>query len=116
MLRLSDDLRFTVPVKINLNGLKADFKMHCRLIDSEKLDEMQKAQAEGRMTPGEFIAAWLVGWDDVIDDAGNPVPFNAPNLGRLVRLPYAPVAMVRAFYFGYEEATEGNSGPLPAGS
>ncbi len=154
MLRLSDDLRFKTQVEIRLKGLTADFGIECRLLDYEKLQELQDRQrrgalteaeftdlqalegatersaledgrmrdlqvrlAQSRLTPESFVREWLTGWDDQVQDSqGAPLAFTNFNVQRLLAVPGVSVAMVRAFYRGYEEATEGNSEPLPAGS
>lgn len=118
MLRLDPNLTFDARARIALGGLTADFGVRCRLLDVEQLERLQEQQASGAIDSREFIAAWLVGWaeGEVCDADGTPLPFTPGNLDALLRMPGAAVALVRAFYSGYDEATEGNSAPLRGAS
>lgn len=118
MLKLAPHYVFTTQAEIALNGLQARFGVHCRLLPLDELLALQERQAKGEINGEQFINAWLHGWaeDEVrgADDA--PLPFTPENLARLLNVPGAPLALIRAFYAGYDEAVEKNSAPLPAGS
>lgn len=118
MLRLNADMRFTARAVINLKGLQASFEIHCRLLDTERLNALNEQQRKAEITPEQFVQAWLVGWPEgeVCNAAGEPEPFSDQAVADLLKLPGAPLALAQAFYTGYEEATEGNCAPLPAGS
>ena len=116
MLRLTDHIEFEATATIRLKGLKSSFKVLCRLLPTDELQALQDKQAKGELTPAQFVQTFVVGWPkgQVRDAADNEVPFSDAALGKLLTVPGAPVALVRAFYAGYEEATEGNSEPLSA--
>ena len=117
MLKIDPDHSFEAIAHISLQGLQASFGVRCRLLALDRLQELQAAQEAGTIGPQEFVQAWLLGWtDEVRDAAGEAMPFNPQNLARLLQVPGAAVAMTRAFYSGYQEAEEKNSGPLPAAS
>jgi hypothetical protein len=118
MLRIDPDIKFTTTVRINLVALQATFDIECLLLDTETLHEHQQAQAEGKMTAAEFVDTWLTGWPDgqVAAADGTPLKYSPAAVAGLLRTPGALIAMIQAFYKGYDEATEGNSAPLPAGS
>lgn len=117
MLRLDDDVRFITTATISLKGLQASFSVECRLLASDVLRELQAKQDKGEITSDAFVKSWLTGWPagQVLDAQGNPAEFSDAAVDRLLKQPGAPIALVRAFYAGYDEATEGNFEPLPAG-
>lgn len=118
MLKLDPNLTFEATARIALHGVQGDFRVRCRLLGVAQLEQLQEQQAAGTITPREFVDAWLVGWADgeVCDPEGRALPFTPANVGALLNVPGAPVALVRAFYSGYDEAVEKNSEPLRAGS
>lgn len=117
MLRIDDNLTFTRRVKINLVGLQAEFDAHLRLLPADEVEAMQKDVAEGRMSGLDFARRVLAGWPDgaVGNAAGEPMPPDEAGIAALLRMPGVPAAVIRAFWGGYDEATEGNSAPPPAG-
>ena len=137
MLKISDDVRFFADVKLNLQALKAEFKMEFRLLETDVLAALQARQRKGAeamqpdltdearaalrqdaITPEQFCHEIVAGWPfgEVQGPDGNAMAFSADNLSRVLKLYGMPMAVVNAFYGGYDEATEGNSAPLPAGS
>lgn len=116
MIKIDPDHGYDAVARIELNGLQASFGIRCRLLDLERLRELQEAQAAGRIEPQDYVQAWLLGWNEaeVRDAADQPMAFTPENLKTLLRVPGAAVAMARAFYSGYQDAVEKNSGPLPA--
>jgi len=117
MLKIDSDHSFVATAKINLKALQASFDIRCRLLDEDQLAALQSDQAEGRLTAREFVQSWLRGWDEgAVCIGGEVIPYTPEALERLLKVPGAAVAMTRAFYSGYEEAEEKNSGPLPATS
>jgi hypothetical protein len=118
MLQLSADVRFTTTARIKLKGLKAEFEVECLLLPPDEVEALRAQMAENKLTLADFIKRWLVGWPEgqVADKAGQAVPFSDAAVAELLRVPGAPMALVNAFYDGYDQATEGNSAPLPAGS
>mgnify|MGYP000853989224 CR=1 FL=1 len=117
MLKIDPDHGFAATAEIRLKALQATFNIRCRLLDVDQLEAVQKEQAEGLLTPADFVATWLLGWDDgEVCIAGETIPYTPQGLDRLLKVPGAAVAMTRAFYSGYEEAEQKNSAPLPATS
>lgn len=140
MLTLSDDPRFLADVTLNRRAIQAKFKVEFHLLDQETLEAARKRQQEGldklaasKETPDdtqagphpgtveelqfEFTRALVAGWPEgqVKNERGEPLPFSDEALRKLLKLPGAAIALVEAFYSGYEEATEGNSAPPVAG-
>lgn len=118
MLKIDPRIRFTTTAHIKLKGLQSSFQVECLLLHTDRLDELRQQQSEKKITTAEFTQAWLVGWPagEVQDAQGNALPFSADAVHQLLQVPGAPLALLKAFYDGYDEATEGNSAPLPAGS
>jgi hypothetical protein len=118
VLKIDDNIRFAATAHINLKGLKSTFTVECLLLHTDKLEELRKQQAEQKIDTLQFTLAWLVGWPEgqVQDAEGNNMAFSPDAVAKLLKVPGAPLALLKAFYDGYDEATEGNSAPLPAGS
>lgn len=118
MLRIEEEITFDTPARIALKGLQAEFTLTCRLLDVEHLKALQERQRQGQMSPQEFASTIVVGWPagQVVAADGAALPYSEANLQRLQGVPGATVAIIRAFYAGYDEATEGNCAPPSAGS
>lgn len=128
MLKIDPHQTFEATARINLKALQASFGIMCRLIDIDELEALRQKwvgqPAVGdtpavapTITDREFIDAWLVGFAaDVMDMAGNPLPFTPENVTALLKKPGGKIAVIDAFFSGYEEAETKNSGPLRAGS
>ncbi len=116
MLRLEDDIRFTTTANIALKGFKASFAVECKLLPTDRLREIEAAMQSGAMSAESFVAEFHTGWPEgqVLDAEGNPLPVTPESLAKLRAKPGAVVALVEAFYAGYDRATEGNSEPLLA--
>ncbi|GAB0058050.1 hypothetical protein SIID45300_02390 [Candidatus Magnetaquicoccaceae bacterium FCR-1] len=52
-----------------------------------------------------FINAIVTGWDDVLDQEGQPMPFTPENLAVLIDMPNVRLALVR----GYHTASSGGA-------
>lgn len=118
MLKIDSNIRFETTAHISLKGLKTSFTVECLLLHTDRLEELRQLQAKGEVDTLNFTLAWLVGWPagQVQDADGKDVPFSYDAVAKLLQVPGAPLALLKAFYDGYDEATEGNSAPLPAGS
>ncbi|MDO9093416.1 MAG: hypothetical protein Q7U99_12370 [Rubrivivax sp.] len=118
MLKIEPNIRFTTTAHINLKGLQCSFVVECLLLHTDRLEHLRQEQAERKITTENFTKEWLVGWPagQVQDVDGSDMPFSHEAVDKLLKVPGAPMALLKAFYDGYDEATEGNSAPLPAGS
>lgn len=124
---------FETTAEVNLNAFKATFGLKCRLVDREELGELREqwtgippagtasstpasigvdpaASAPVLLTDREFIDKWLVGFaDDVLGDDDKPLPFTSDNVTKLLKMPGVNMAVLAAFFKGYEEAETKNS-------
>lgn len=142
MLKIDHHMTFEATATINLNALQATFGVRCKLLHIDHLESLRKAWAgeppewaplepsrpdEVRalikpavaptLTDRQFIDFWLVGFTaDVADAEGNPLPFTPDNVTMLLNTPGAKLAVIDAFFSGYEEAETKNSPTPPAGS
>ena len=118
MLQIDEDVRFIATAQVKLKAAQYSFQVECKLLDNDVLLKLRDDQKEGRITVAEFIQNWLTGWPagEVQAADGTDVPFSEAAVQRLLNKPGVPMALVEAFYDGYDLATEGNSAPLPAGS
>lgn len=140
MLKIDPHQTFETTATINLKALKASFGIKCRFLHIDRLDELRKkwtgtpavqARAATDIEPAvnavpavpptmndrEFIDSWLIGFaDDVLGTDDQPLPFTPENVTKLLSMPGAKMAVINAFFSGYEEAEEKNSAPLRGGS
>jgi hypothetical protein len=118
MIKLNPHMTFLAPISINLVGFQAEFSVNLRLLPNDVVTALQEDVKAGRKSGLEFAREVLDGWPDgaVGDAGGNPLPPAPDNVAGLLRMPGVPSAVINAFWRGYDEATEGNSEPLPAGS
>ena len=86
------------PVKISvpLPGGKVDaeggFTAHFQFIDTDKVDEIS------RKPDAEYISTILVGWDGVVDEDGEPVPFSVEARDAMAKNSYIKAAIFAAFW------------------
>jgi len=117
MIKLDPHMTFLAPIRVNLVGLQAEFSVHLFLLPSDQVEALQADVKAGEKTGMDFAREVLAGWPDgaVGDPAGKPLAATPENMAALLRMPGVPAAVINAFWGGYDEATEGNSAPLPAG-
>lgn len=128
MLKIDPHQTFEATASITLQALQASFGVRCRFLHIDELDALRqqwvgKPATEDQpavppqISDRQFIDAWLVGFcDDVQDKKGQPLTFTPENVTQLLNVPGAKVAVIDAFFLGYERAEEKNSGPLRTGS
>lgn len=118
MITLVPYVTFLAPVTVNLVGHKAACNLRLRLLPDDEVEALQKAVKDGEKTGADFAAAVLDGWPDgeVQTENGEELEDTPKYIADLLRMPGMTAAVINAFWTGYQEATEGNSAPLPAGS
>ncbi len=133
-LKIDPHQTFEATPEINLEGFKASFGIKCKLLDLDALSVLQKqwngvpavyadpandiAKGVAPITPRieptiedrEFIDAWLVGFAaDVVGADDQPLPFTPDNVTILLKTPGAKMAVINAFFKGYQQAEAKNS-------
>lgn len=139
MFRLADLGLVSWPVRIG----DAEFRATFRILDRAALRARQQQGLEGFLErlkedgqprrPEDVVAlldathkredadeaallARVTDWRNVVDDAGNPVPFSTDHLSALLATEYAFKALLHALLEASREGPEKNSLPGPAGS
>lgn len=142
MLKIDPHMTFEATATIDLNALQATFGVRCKFLHIDRLNALRKGWSgtppelapvdsaapdalrkllkpavAPTLSDREFIDFWLVGFaDDVMDAEGNPLPFSPDNVTKLLDVPGAKIAVINAFFRGYEEAETKNLKTPPAGS
>lgn len=118
MIKLDPQMTFMAPISVNLVGFQAEFHVNLFLLPTDQVEVLQEQVKAGQKTGLDFAREVLAGWPDgaVGDTSGNALSATPDNVQQLLRMPGVPSAVINAFWRGYDEATEGNSAPLPAGS
>ncbi len=106
MFKISKKTTFTWPVTVQVpqdGGVFkpyefiAEFKMQTQS-EIDALLELSKANDK------DMLKAVLVGWDQVQDSDGNPLPFSEESLSTLTDITYVRTGLVKSFF----EAVSGN--------
>lgn len=109
MFRIVERPEFTheVPVQVPVDGgwktekLKARF----RILPDEELDTGDLTQVEASK---EYLRRIIVRLEDLADEAGQPLDYSDEVRERVLALPYARLALMRAFSLAQVKAREGN--------
>ena len=86
-----------VEIKVPANGGHElqDMQVTFRVLPDEEIEAFDMRTSRGER---EFLAAAVVGFDDVEDEKGAALPFSDALRDRLVGLAYVRVAMINAYY------------------
>ncbi|TWI65169.1 hypothetical protein IP91_02576 [Pseudoduganella lurida] len=81
---------------------KSDFTAEFKRCDLEKLDELRKEPQR------DVIRAVLVGWDGLVDEDNNAVPFNEATREAVLAIPQAMFALIETFWSSVQTAKQKN--------
>lgn len=70
-----------------------DFKLHCERLSQDEIDNIR--QENGGVK--ELIRRVAEGWDAVLDEAGQPVPFSTDGLEELIDYAGMPLLVLRSY-------------------
>ncbi len=104
-IALSQTYRVKVTVETpNEHGKidKSDFMAEFKRADLATLDELRK---EPQL---DVLRQVLVGWDGLVDEDNNTVPFNAATRDAVLTIPQAVFALVDAFWASIAKAKQKN--------
>lgn len=123
MFTLSDVFDWPVTVRAPKDGGfdEQTFTVQFRAITSGRAKQLAKdlapaAPRDQERKLGDLLPEVVIGWRDVVDEGGAPVPFDADTLARILDLPYVRVAIMSAYVRAISGplGTVGNSAPPPA--
>lgn len=102
--------RRTVTVRVPRDDLADAWDAHDFVARFRALTDEEARQFDARrraLTPEQLaddphalLREIVIGWDDVVDAAGAPVPFSADALSRLLAIPWVPPALLEAWRAG----------------
>jgi hypothetical protein len=98
MFKLAPNLSFLVLVSLTVLGSDAvgTVPMTFRILGNKEIDDLEAEAANITMT--EFLGRVVMGWSDVVDDAGQPVPYSPEALAALINNhPSAPLEIWRQY-------------------
>jgi len=70
-----------------------DFKLHCERLSQDEIDDVR--QENGGVKA--FIRRVTEGWESVLDEAGQPVPFSTDGLEELIDHAGMPLLVLRCY-------------------
>lgn len=71
-----------------------EFKLHCKRLNQ---DEIEAVTHDKKGEVKDFIRKVAQGWDDMLDEEGNPLLFSAEKLEQLINIAGMPVLVMRAY-------------------
>lgn len=112
VLQQSPNYYWPVRVLIPTDGRREQFTFTAkfnRLKQSriKELFELSKAE-DDTISDVELLGEILGGWDDVVDDAGKPVPFTKVTLEQMAELPTVAGQIAKAYFESLAEAKRKN--------
>lgn len=109
MFKIVEERTFThrVEVQVPVDGgfQKQDFKATFRALDPSVVEEFDMGRSDGQ---SEFLRAVIVSLDDIADDQGAPQPYNDALRDQVIKLPYARLPLVQAYFGAVGKAKKGN--------
>lgn len=103
---------FAVPSPDGMHTKDMSFEGQFRRFTQAQLDAMNERAVADRKSDSDLAREVLVGWRKVRNAAGE-VPFEAAALNRLLAVPVAGSAIMKAFYESLREGVEKNSSRSP---
>jgi hypothetical protein len=95
MFVLMKEHRFSWPVAFDVpmeHGARVaqGFTARFRVLPQSRIEDIN-------LRPAELMAEAVVGWEGVLDEAGQPVPFSAATLADLLDIPFILVGLAQAY-------------------
>lgn len=110
MFKLSTDPRFTHEVKVQVpvdGGFKEQtFKATFRVMTTEQL--IARADDTGTDSDETILRQVIVGLDDLVDDAEQPIPYSDEIRDRLIAVPYVRGALMAVYIKAITKVKAGN--------
>ncbi len=99
--------RHKVRVPVPVNGGHSDQTMEAtfRVLPPEMVEGFDLTRGESST---EFLRTAIVELHDIADDAGQPLTWCDEVLDQVLRLPYARIALARAYFEAVTKAKSGN--------
>ncbi|MFD1914113.1 hypothetical protein [Halodurantibacterium flavum] len=105
MLKISKNPEFThkVRVRVPVDGGYSDqeFKARFRVLPWDEVEKLDR-------NPTEQLRQIWIGWEDIADDQGVPVPYSDAVRDQLAALLYVRVALLSAYSDAISGARRGN--------
>ena len=109
MFKIAKDPQFThkVTVQVPVDGghKEETFRCRFRVVSAETLAVHDLSTAEGTES---YLRAICVRFEDVVDEAGEPVASDEELTNQLIGIPYVRLALVRAYTAAMAKARLGN--------
>lgn len=109
MLKITRNPTFTATVKVQIptdNGhLEASFKARFKALTISEAEAFDMGTLQGT---NDWLRTILIGWDGVVDEDGNPAPFDVGVRDQLLDLPWTRMAVMQAYNGAMLGAKRGN--------
>lgn len=111
MFVISQSATYRFPVKFHTpkeDGTGTDENSFTAVFKRMSVPEIQELTSRQTLDDVTFARAVMVGWADVVDESGNPVPFSTDMFERLLTKVGFASAVTRAFTASLEDAPRKN--------
>ncbi|MEA3265209.1 MAG: hypothetical protein U9R07_17190 [Pseudomonadota bacterium] len=112
MFKLSADPRFTHEVKVQVpvdGGHKEQsFKATFRVLPLDQLTAEDEDASSDDQSQVNTLRKVVVGLDDLVDDAGEPVPYSDEIRDQLIGVPYVRIALMQTYIRAITKVKAGN--------
>lgn len=93
---LSWPVKVNVPADDGSNGtVEGEFKARFKYLPTPEFQALLTNLADANGEP--LVKAYILGWDDLADSVGKPLPFNEKNLNKVLQIPYMLAGLNKAF-------------------
>lgn len=105
--RITQKPTFKARAYVEMPNSKGGFDSSNFLVEFKHITTEQHTQYV-KDSPLEFLPPLIVGWDELIDDDNQQVPFNETNLQMVMAIPNAVIGIKNAFWGAVSKAKEKN--------
>lgn len=110
-LALSESYTWPVELRVAMDGghfTVVPFDVRFKRVSQERIDEVAEQIATETLDPHALLRELVVGWDGIVNDDNEPLPYSQEALGRLLNVPGASRAILRAWRHSLIEGPRGN--------
>lgn len=112
MFKLTTDPRFTHQVKVQVpvdGGFKEQsFKATFKVLPIDQLVTEEDAAASDETAQALTLRKVVVGLDDLVDDANEPIPYSDEIRDQLIAVPYVRIALMQTYIRAITKVKAGN--------
>lgn len=110
-LALSESYTWPVELRVATDGgqfVSVPFDVRFRRVSQERIDEIAEQFATETLDPNALLRELVVGWDGIVGEDNEPLPYSQEALHRVLNVAGAPRAILAAWRASLREGPRGN--------